>query len=81
MLARSECESFFRFGFLSSNVWPQEEGSIVQRDNDPTFGTGGLTEGASIYECLVCGAAVLSYETHVRWHQQQTTTTEGSIDA
>lgn len=59
--------------YFTSSTWrgdaPVEAGCLANDNYDPTYGDGGVSCGMQVYECLVCGAAVLSTERHVAWHE------------
>lgn len=61
--------------FYSTFPWgsptrhPSPAGSLAQDNYDPTFGDNGVSIGADVYQCLVCGAVVLDWRKHIDWHE------------
>jgi len=61
-----------RGNYFLKSTWspgPTEVGFLANDNYDPTFGDGGVTCGMQVYECMVCGAAVLATAQHVEWHE------------
>jgi hypothetical protein len=65
-----EVKHFVMSAFNNGNPFPI--GSVAKDSYDPTYGGGGVTVGADLFECNTCGVPVLDWRKHEEWHNSLT---------